>query len=70
MIYKAKTICPICGTVLQPIPDTPIAKTIIHESFIDPASAIGSEDEKLSVFRQVRDEIGDWRTQTFGNLSV
>ena len=28
-----------------------------HIAFIDPADAIGSEDEQMSVFRQVRDEI-------------
>ena len=59
---RAKTICPICGTTMQPIPDAPIAKTIIHKSFIDPAAAIGSESEKLSIIRQVRDEIRDWIT--------
>ena len=31
---KAKTMCPLCGTTIQPIPNTPIAKTIIHNSFI------------------------------------
>ena len=30
-----------------------------HISFIDPAEAIGTEDEKLAVFRGVRDEIAE-----------
>ena len=29
----------------------------LHHSFIDPANAIGSKDEILNVFRQMRDEI-------------
>lgn len=29
----------------------------LHRSFDDPAAAIGSEEERLSVFRRVRDEI-------------
>jgi arsenate reductase len=32
----------------------------------DPALAGGSENEQLKVFRQVRDEIKDWISQTFG----
>ena len=30
-----------------------------HIGFIDPAEAIGTEDEKLAVFRRVRDEIAE-----------
>jgi arsenate reductase len=37
----------------------------MHKSFEDPASAVGSEEEKLNVFRQVRDEIKDWTSKTF-----
>ena len=29
----------------------------IHESFIDPAKAQGSDEERIAVFRQVRDEM-------------
>jgi arsenate reductase len=32
---------------------------IAHISFPDPAKATGTEDEKLQVFRQVRDDIQD-----------
>ncbi|MCJ7444525.1 MAG: arsenate reductase ArsC [Methanotrichaceae archaeon] len=64
---KAKTMCPICGTTIQPISDSPMAKTIIHKSFIDPATSEGSEEEKLAIFRQVRDEIKEWITHIFGD---
>ena len=50
-------MCPLCGTTIQPTPDAPIAKTIIHKSIFDPAAVIGSEDEKLAILRKVRDEI-------------
>jgi len=35
-------------------------ETIIHRSFIDPVIAMGNNEEKLEVFRKVRDEIGAW----------
>lgn len=39
-----------CPAFARPVPR-------IHESFIDPARAPGSEDERIRVFRQVRDQI-------------
>ena len=32
----------------------------IHHSFIDPAISPGNNEEKLEVFRNVRDEIREW----------
>jgi arsenate reductase len=63
---NAKTACPICSTNLELPSKSPRAKEVIHKSFDDPAAAVGSEEEKLKVFRQVRDEIKDWISQTFG----
>ncbi len=63
---KAKTICPICGTSIQSASSSPTAKTVIHKSFIDPAALDGTEEEKLAVFRQVRDELKDWIIHLFG----
>jgi arsenate reductase len=31
----------------------------VHESFIDPAKAEGTDEERLSVFRKVRDEMAE-----------
>jgi arsenate reductase len=31
----------------------------LHISFFDPAAAEGTDDEKMAVFRRVRDEIRD-----------
>jgi len=63
---RAKVACPICSTNLELPNQFPKAREVIHESFEDPAVAVGSEEEKLKVFRRVRDEIKDWISQTFG----
>ena len=33
---------------------------VVHHAFQDPAKAEGSEEEKMQVFRRVRDEIASW----------
>jgi len=63
---RAKQACPFCITDLKLPTKSPKAREVIHRSFDDPALASGSEEEQLKVFRQVRDEIKDWITQTFG----
>jgi arsenate reductase len=62
---RARQACPICSTELKVPSKSPRAREVIHRSFEDPAAAIGSEEEQLQVFRQVRDEIKDWISQTF-----
>jgi arsenate reductase len=62
---KAKEACPICGLSLKAPATTPAAKKAIHKTFKDPATAEGSEEEQLNVFRQVRDEIKSWITGAF-----
>jgi arsenate reductase (thioredoxin) len=62
---KAKEACPICGTSLQAPAVAPAAMKTIHKTFRDPAIAEGSMEDQLNVFRQVRDEIKDWISQTF-----
>ena len=56
----------ICSTNLELPTQFPKAREVIHESFEDPAAAVGSEEEILKIFRRVRDEIKDWISQTFG----
>ena len=63
---RAKQACPICSTQLNLPTRSPRAKEVIHRSFQDPAPAGGSREKQLKVFRQVRDEIKDWISQTFG----
>ncbi len=40
-------------------------KMLIHQSFEDPASFNGSDEEKTIVFRRIRDELKEWIEETF-----
>lgn len=46
----------VCDHARESCPVLPGARSI-HWSFPDPAAATGSEEERLKVFRQVRDDI-------------
>ncbi|MBC7320254.1 arsenate reductase ArsC, partial [bacterium] len=54
----------VCDSAKEKCPFFP-GKKVIHKSFEDPAEFIGKEEEKLRVFRKVRDEIKDWIIETF-----
>lgn len=54
----------VCDSAKEKCPFFP-GKRIIHKSFEDPADFIGEEDEKLKIFRKVRDEIKEWIIDTF-----
>lgn len=62
---RAKVACPIIITNLERPTKLTKAREVIHKSFDDLAAAVGSEEERLKIFRQVRDEIKDWILQTF-----
>ncbi len=47
----------VCGNARDTCPHLAIAREQIHVGFDDPAAAVGSETERLAVFRRVRDEI-------------
>jgi len=47
----------VCDSAVEECPIWLDDGHVIHHSFPDPAKAIGSEDELLNVFRQVRDRI-------------
>jgi len=47
----------VCDAANEACPVFPAAAKRLHWSFPDPAVARGSEDEKLAVFRDVRDGI-------------
>ena len=55
----------VCDHANETCPFFPGGKERIHRGFQDPAAAEGSEDEKLAVFRRVRDEIRHWLEETF-----
>jgi arsenate reductase len=52
-----ETVITVCGNADQACPIFPGQVNRHHWPFEDPAHAIGTEDEKLAVFRRVRDEI-------------
>src|SRR5215212_10952623 len=47
----------VCDEANEACPFFPGAKNRLHWSFEDPSRADGSEEERLAVFRRVRDEI-------------
>lgn len=53
------TVITVCDNAKEACPVWPGAKTI-HHSFEDPAAVVGSDEERLAVFRRVRDEIEGW----------
>lgn len=47
----------VCDNANENCPVFPGRTKRIHWSFDDPAEAVGSDEEKLAIFRRVRDEI-------------
>lgn len=56
----------VCDHARESCPYFPGGRKSMHKGFQDPSSASGTEEEKLVVFRRVRDEIRDWSQETFG----
>jgi arsenate reductase len=54
---QVETVITVCGNADQACPVFPGQVNRHHWPFLDPAHATGTDDEKLEVFRQVRDEI-------------
>ena len=49
----------VCDDANEACPFFPGAKKRLHWSLPDPSDAKGSEEERLAVFRSVRDQLGD-----------
>ena len=49
----------VCDSARETCPVFPRPVPKVHESFFDPALAEGTDEEKMVVFRRVRDEIRD-----------
>jgi arsenate reductase len=54
---KVDTVITVCGNADQACPMFPGQVNRYHWGFDDPAHATGTEEEKLAVFRRVRDEM-------------
>jgi arsenate reductase len=48
----------VCDEAKEACPYFPGSRATLHWSFDDPSAATGTDDERLAVFRRVRDEIG------------
>jgi arsenate reductase (thioredoxin) len=57
LAQKIETVITVCGNADQACPIFPGQVNRHHWPFYDPAKAEGTEDQILTVFRQVRDEI-------------
>jgi arsenate reductase (thioredoxin) len=61
-----RTVVTVCDSAQKACPFFPGAQEVIHQSFPDPSSFTGSDEEVRAGFRRVRDEITRWIDQTFG----
>jgi arsenate reductase (thioredoxin) len=57
----------VCDEANEACPVFPGAKNRLHWSLEDPSRADGSEEERLAVFRRVREEIRERIEQQFAN---
>jgi len=60
----------VCDHANEACPFFPGGKRRLHRSFQDPSAAKGTVEERLTVFRTVRDEIKDWIDDAFGGEGV
>jgi arsenate reductase len=55
------TVITVCDNAKETCPVFPGKTERIHQSFEDPPPpGVGSDEERLSIFRRVRDEIREW----------
>jgi arsenate reductase (thioredoxin) len=73
---SAKTMCTLCSSPIiksrSMLINNQLPKTkhyIVH-SFNDPSEVEGNEEQKLTAFRQTRDEIRKWIITYFANLKT
>ena len=55
----------VCSEANERCPIFPGTGRRAHKSFDDPATATGTEAERLAVFRRVRDELRTWLREMF-----
>ena len=53
----------VCDHAKESCPNIKQIKTKIHKSFTDPVVFVGSDDEKILIFRKVRDQISTFSRQ-------
>ena len=58
ILNNATLVVTLCGDAADKCPMTPTSVRREHWGFPDPAKAVGTDEEKLTVFQEVRDAIG------------
>lgn len=56
----------VCDNAREKCPFLPGGKRYVHKGFEDPSQFRDDEEETLSAFRRIRNEIKDWIEKTFG----
>lgn len=67
-VYKGRNfdyVVTVCDHAKETCPFFPGAKKYLHQGFTDPSTFTGDEEERLSGFRKLRDEIKNWVESTF-----
>ena len=67
---KIDFVLTVCDSDREICPYFPVQTKLIQHSFEDPAEARGDEENRLSVFRKVRDEIKDYFEQIIENKEI
>lgn len=57
MNQEIDLVVTVCDNAKEACPVVPGAKETLHWPFEDPADATGSDDEKMTFFRKIRDQI-------------
>jgi len=57
----------VCDNAKENCPFFPYGVNYYHKSFQDPRAFKGNDEDKLNIFRCIRDEIRDWINKIFGN---
>jgi arsenate reductase len=58
--YTFDLVITVCDSAAEECPIWLGKGEVIHNPYIDPSEAVGTEEEVLAVFRQVRDEMIAW----------
>ena len=56
----------VCNQAKETCPFFQGGEEYLHSDFEDPSQFDGNEDQKLAIFRQIRDQIGRWIEKAFG----
>jgi len=57
----------VCDNAKETCPFFPGGKRYLHKGFEDPSAFVGAEEEIVTGFRRIRDEIKEWIQATFTN---